>query len=343
MKNVWETIHAFGGAFKRVLPPKFTALAKAAITVLVVFPKPALAELKLIREWIAAPALIQNVEFSPDGKQLLTASGGGVAQLWGLDGTPGRVMQGQRPPMFNSHFNRKGSQFLTTGYDGSVWLWDRNGTLLQKFFIHKAAVSDARFLGDNGNFVSGSDDGTVVLRNPKGQPMWIGIYPGTTRQLAATSEGNLVVAASDNGQLHIIVRDQTGKIAKVKSFQTPHGRMNQLSISADGKKIAASGIDGTVTIWDLQGKMLGRLKATTKGWADGGVFCNTERDLLLTAGDDGVVREWSQAGKYLGELKLSTTSRLTKLDCAPNGRMAAAVGSSGELWLIEVTPLHSHP
>ena len=343
MKNLQGTIHASYIALKRVLPAKRTALARAALTVLVVLPKPALAELKLIREWIAAPVLIQNVEFSADGKQLLTASGGGVAQLWGLDGTPGRVMQGQRPPMFNAHFNRKGSQFLTTGYDGSAWLWDRNGTLLQKFFIHKAAVADARFLGDNGNFVSSSDDGLVVLRNPKGQPTWIGMYPGTTRQLAATPEGNLVVAASDDGQLHLITRGRTGKTAKVKSLQTPHGRMNQLSISADGKRIAASGIDGTVSIWDLQGQMLGRLIATTKGWAVGGVFCNTEPGLLLTAGDDGVVREWSQAGKYLGELKLSVTSRLTKLDCAPNGRMAAAVGSSGELWLIEVTPLHSHP
>ena len=169
MKNARETIYSFEGALKRVLPGKFTALARAALTFLVVFPKPALAELKLIREWMAAPVLIQTVEFSPDGKQLLTASGGGVAQLWELDGTPGRVMQGQRPPMFNAHFNRKGSEFLTTGYDGSAWLWDQNGTLLQKFFIHKAAVADARFLGDNGQFVSGSDDGLVVIRNPKGE------------------------------------------------------------------------------------------------------------------------------------------------------------------------------
>ena len=297
---------------------------------------PAQAGLQVLREWKAAPVLLQNVEFSPDGTRVLTASGGGVGQLWTLDGKPLAIMEGQRPPMFNAHFNNQGSQILTTGYDGSAWLWSKDGVLINKYQLHKAAVADTRFVGNSGDFVSSSDDGQVVLRNPQGLRTWSGIFPGTARQLVVSPQGNLVVSSSDNGWLHVMHLGNTKEAVRASTFQTPHGRMNQLSINADGTKIAAAGTDGTVTVWDLNGKLQFRLKATSKGWAGGGMFCKTPQGPFLTVGDDGVLKEWSLLGKQLAQLKLSTSSRLTKVDCAPNGQLAAVVGSQGELWIIEI-------
>lgn len=244
---------------------KIQLLASVTSIALSSFQTSALASLEIIRSWKASPVLLQSVEFSPDGKKLLTASGGGIAQLWSLNGAPGPIMEGQRPTMFYAHFNNQGSRILTTGYDGSAWLWNNKGKLLHKFSLHNAAVADARFVGDHGSFVSSSDDGQVVVRNSQGMATWTGIYPGTARQLAVTPKGNLVVSSSDNGVLHVIHNNTAEAKARTTSIQTPHGRINQISIDLEITKIAAAGKDGTVSIWDFQGTMLNRLKATTKG------------------------------------------------------------------------------
>ena len=320
-----------------------SSLIVSAVTSCWLLPAPAQAGLQVLRVWKAAPVLLQNVEFSPDGTKLLTASGGGVAQLWSLDGHQLAILKGQRPPMFNAHFNNKGSQILTTGYDGSAWLWNQDGHLVKKYALHKAAVADARFVGNKGDFVSSSDDGQVVLRNPEGAATWSGIFPGTARQLVVSPQGHLVVSSSDNGRLHLIHLSAAGETERTSSFQTPHGRINQLSISADGRKIAASGIDGSVTTWDLDGNLQFRLKATSKGWADGGTFCKTQQGPLLTIGDDGILQEWSLLGQRLAQLKLSNSSRLTKVDCAPNGKLAAVVGSQGELWIVKIITTTTQP
>ncbi|MCP9775897.1 WD40 repeat domain-containing protein [Cyanobium sp. WAJ14-Wanaka] len=301
-------------------------------------PKAAQAKITLIREWKAAPVLLQNVEFSPNGEQLLTASGGGVAQLWSLEGKPGAIMEGERPPMFNAHFNKLGSKFITTSYNGTISIWNKYGILVKTLAIHKAAVADARFVGNDGSFVSSSDDGQIVMRNGNGSPIWSDIYPGTARQLAVSGQNNLIAGASDSGTLHLVALGNYARPKMVKTVQTPHGRINQLSISGDGEKIAAAGIDGTVTIWSKDGSQLSRVKASSKGWANGGIFCKNKNGPLLTVGDDGVIKEWSEKGKELAVLKLSDSSRLTKVDCSASGKFAAVVGSQGELWLLGITP-----
>ena len=88
---------------------------------------PANAEISLERGWRASPVFLQSVEYSSDGQSLLTASGGGVAQLWRLDGVAGPQFKGQRPPMFNAHLNDSGTELITTGYDGTVWVWSPRG------------------------------------------------------------------------------------------------------------------------------------------------------------------------------------------------------------------------
>lgn len=303
---------------------------------------PAQADIEVIREWKAAPVLLQNVEFSPNGKRILTASGGGEAQLWTLEGKPSTpIMAGQRPPMFNAHFNGKGTLIITTSYNGTVGLWNPQGNLIKTLQVHEAAVADARFVGNQGHFVSSSDDGQVVLRKADGSVIWSGSHPGTARQLVVSPRGNLIVASSDSGSVHLIRLDQNGKPIQMKTIKTPHGRINQLSTNAEGDTIAASGIDGSVSVWNSQGVLQYQLKASTKGWANGGMFCKRKTGPLLTVGDDGVIQEWTTTGRLVAKRKLSEQSRLTKVDCSPSGDQAAVVGSKGEVWLLAITSKES--
>ena len=186
--------------------------------------------------------------------------------------------------------------------------------------------------------VSGSDDGTVVLRNREGELLWRAQFSGTTRQLRPNPSATLIAASSDNGQIHLVTPAADRRSATVRSFQTPHGRINLLRFSPDQRQLAAAGTDGTVSLSALNGTLQRSLKVTDVGWARGMSFCGaTPQASLLTVGDDGTLRQWSPQGHMLASLSLSPKVPLTAVDCSVNGRQAAVVNAAGRLWMLAVT------
>jgi WD40 repeat protein len=244
--------------------------------------------------------------------------------------------------MFNAHFNAVGDQIVTTGYDGSVWIWDSHGQRLHAHSLHQAAVAEARFLDGPSGFgpglITSSDDGQLVIRDANGAPLWSTQFSGTARQFSISPSSDLIVASSDDGQLHLIRPLPTAKTASVTSLQTSHGRINQVSFSPDARQLAVAGKDGTVSVWTGDGTPMFSLQASRSGWSRGAAYCATRPSVLLTIGDDGNLMEWSRTGQLLGSLRLSPTSSLTSIDCSPAGRHVSIVGSQGELWLVAITP-----
>ena len=300
------------------------------------------AALRVQTSWQASPVLLQYVEFAPDGAELVTADGGGVGQLWRTDGQSVAVLKGQRAPMFRAHFSGDGQQLVTSGYDGSAWVWSRSGQRLQRLQLHRAATADVFLLPPtpqaSAALVSGSDDGTVVLRNRQGELLWSAQFSGTTRQLRPNASATLIAASSDNGQIHLVTPAADRRSATVRSFQTPHGRINLLRFSPDQRQVLAAGTDGTVSLSALNGTLQRSLKVTDVGWARGMSFCGaTPQASLLTVRDDGTLRQWSPQGRLLSSLDLSPKVPLTAVDCSGNGRQAAVVNAAGQLWLVAVT------
>lgn len=305
-------------------------------------PLQARAELRVETSWQASSVLLQYVEFAPDGALLVTADGGGVGQLWRTDGQSVAVLKGQRAPMFRAHFSGDGQQLITSGYDGSGVVWSRSGQRLQRLQLHRAATADVFLLPPTPTataaLVSGSDDGTVVLRNREGELLWSAQFSGTTRQLRPNPSATLIAASSDNGQIHLVTPAADRRSATVRSFQTPHGRINLLRFSPDQRQLAAAGTDGTVSLSALNGTLQRSLKVTDVGWARGMSFCGaTPQASLLTVGDDGTLRQWSPQGHMLASLSLSPKVPLTAVDCSVNGRQAAVVNAAGRLWMLAVS------
>ncbi|NET74466.1 MAG: hypothetical protein F6K62_27265 [Sphaerospermopsis sp. SIO1G2] len=88
---------------------------------------------------------LPHVSFSPDGKQILTASA--TVRLWDIKGNllvefP-VAKPGELPTLFSSvSFSPDGKKILTASEDG-VRLWDIKGNLLVKF--HKDKIQGAKF------------------------------------------------------------------------------------------------------------------------------------------------------------------------------------------------------
>ncbi len=112
---------------------------------------------------------VSDIDFSPDGKTIATASDDGTVKLWNQQGQLLQTLKGDDSPISNVDFSSDGKTIATASDDGTVKLWNQQG---EDFYTWKAdhnQISDLDFSFDGESIVTASDDGTVKLWNQQGQ------------------------------------------------------------------------------------------------------------------------------------------------------------------------------
>jgi WD40 repeat protein len=160
---------------------------------------------------------VTSVTFSPDGKQILSASTDGTARVWNAeDGSQQLTLENQKSSDFyDAHFSDDGSQIVTASSNRTAQTWDAStGKKIRDFSGHTDYVRAAVFSHDGSRLYTASDDNTIKVWD--------------------TATGNQL-------------QNLTGHVGFVKA----------LDLSPDGKLLASGGADSTVKIWDLStGKIL---------------------------------------------------------------------------------------
>jgi len=121
-------------------------------------------DIQLLRSLQIESDKIMRVTFSPDGAMLATASAGGSARIWRIDGTPLSILK-HTSGLTNISFSPDSQMLLSASTDKMVRLWNIDGTLLQTLKGNKDAVWSASFSPDGKAIASASADGTVMLWN----------------------------------------------------------------------------------------------------------------------------------------------------------------------------------
>lgn len=235
---------------------------------------------------------IDSAEFSPDGKQILTASRDNTAQLWDIRGNPLVILpHGSR--LMSAEFSPDGHSIITTAFRSHVaYLWDRQGKLIAKIENYSdshghAELDNARFSPDGRLIVTSSH--RDIRRLWDGNGSYLGVIRGHTADINTTEfspDSRYILTGSDDKTARLW--DAKGKAVAVFQHEQP---VQKAEFSPNGAYILTTSGSSweDLQIWDRAGKLLAGFRRENK---ISGVGFRPDGNQILTWGGD-TARLWN--------------------------------------------------
>ncbi len=194
---------------------------------------------------------IISAEFSPDGRQVLTASEDQTFQVW--NSTTGEALGA---PVKHTHalrsasFSPDGQAIITASDDGMARLYDTaQRELICPPLKHSGRLTGASFSPDGAYVLTAGVDGMVRLWDMATGGIESLVLPHKkfVRQIAVSPDGSIVATASLDKQVRLwhTLSGQPTTTALTNDLE-----IGDLRFSPDGRRIATAGLDGTIRQWD---------------------------------------------------------------------------------------------
>ncbi len=230
-----------------------------------------------------------DVEYSPDGTQLVTAHMNGT--LLFRDAATGRLLHtvvAHESHVFNVEFSPDGRFLVTVSRDGTVRLWDAGTREQVAMCGNYGDVREVEFSPD-GNTIAFSIYGSAICLwhldalhdNPVPNH-----YPiSTIRSIAYGPDGRRIAIASNDG-LVLLIDARTGR--ELKRLRVHDGVVRAICFTPDGRELLTAGTDRLVrrirvsTDWDIETIAPG--PPNSFGWIYRFAFTPDGTHLLLPGG-----------------------------------------------------------
>jgi len=200
--------------------------------------------------------------------------------------------------------------------------------------------------GAHGEMLSAraGDHALVLKRGPEAadqillppHPSWVGA-------LGLASDAHAAFWGDENGGVGIW---RFGDVRGVRMLQRRGGRVDAIAVSADGRRLASAGHDGTVHVWDVEGSLVRTIRIGTDAVL--ALALSADGTRALTGGWEGRVGLWDvDAGDRILDLG-SHDSRVSSVALSSDGRLALSGGfdATARLWRIrdgaELATLRGH-
>ena len=263
---------------------------------------------------------VRRVQFSPDGKQIVSASvdnvlktsdaatGETIVTFSGHDGPGGSWCAG---------FSPNGNRIVSGGVDRLVKIWNtESGKEILTLKGHTGFITAVCFSPDGKRVLSGSSDTSLK------------IWDASTGELERTfgGHGSPVTSAkwSEDGQLIVSGGARTVIIWDAESGQTRSvfeghtGYVTGVAFSPDGKQVVSGSVDKTAKLWDVS---TGQATLTLAGHAGGlwAVDFSPDGKKVASGDDRNVVKLWDVAtGQEIFTIR-GHAGPVTSLDFSPDG------------------------
>ncbi|MEU6424272.1 BTAD domain-containing putative transcriptional regulator [Microbispora sp. NPDC046973] len=279
---------------------------------------------------------VNDIEISPDGRLVASASSDRTVRLWDVRGDPIAAL-GDHPDHVRSvAFSPDGRLLATVTRSHTLTLWDvgsgrRLGTAAYRGL---GASTDVGF-DPHGRFLVATALGRFRwdIRDP-GKPVEVPFSGGyLVSALAFSPRDRLLATTGPSGDLVVwdLARDR-----EVRALRTRQGSVLDVAFSPDGRSIATAGADRTVKLWDTR---TWASYATLTGHTAPVQTLAFSRDgrSLASAGDDRTILVWDLATRRPAATLTGHTAPIRGLAFTAEGDLISG-GEDGRIIRWELRP-----
>jgi len=256
---------------------------------------------------------VNAVAYLPDGR-VATAGEDGRIALWRPgEPQPVAVLTGHTAPVVALAVSPDGQTLASASWDHTARLWPLTGGAPRVLEGHAQNVNGVAFAGDGRTVVTVGYDATLRIWPRDGAPA-VMMLPAPLNAVAVAPDGEIVTAGADG---KVTMLSPAGEVrGEIEAAQAP---VIALALSADGKRVAAAGIRGSVAIIDRAARRLERMLIGPGLPVWSAAFLPDNRT-LITGGTDRVIRRWDAlTGEPIGAAVVG----------APADALAAYAGDPG--------------
>jgi WD40 repeat protein len=281
--------------------------------------------------------IINDVDFSSDGRILATGSADNTIRLVQLDSPGSLVLRGHKAGVTSVRFSPDGKMLVSASSDGAVKLWSLDGKELKSLqdpaketeetdfskviYVRFSADSQNAFLIENGR------DSKIKLWSVNGKKI-------RTLQSSRKEGFDKVNFDEKSKSIAIATREHALKLwdldGKLLSTFSDHtAQINATSFSQDGKFLVSASDDKTVKLWQSDGKLLKTLQHEDK--VNSASF-SLDGKLIASGSDDKAVKLWQTNGKLLKTLQ--HTDKVNSVSFSSDGKLLASASDDKtvKLW-----------
>lgn len=272
---------------------------------------------------------VSSVDFSSDGKRLVSADFDGTAIIWDVSDLATifelKRLKGHQDKILSVVFDRDGLRVATASYDQSVKLWTASA--------HHAGINDLTFDKNSGRLVTASKDGTARLWAFQESHLTLlkTLPHGAEVDRAVFSpDGQHIATAGNDGIVNLWDVSSGNLLGRFKGHTD---LVNSVAFSHDGTRLATASYDGRAGIWDVRSGQRIRFLKDADAIVNDIAFSADDR-LLATASGDKLVRLWQvDTGKVI-QIFSGHSAAVQRVAFSPDGSTLATASSdrTARLW-----------
>ncbi|QRV82500.1 hypothetical protein RhiJN_10515 [Ceratobasidium sp. AG-Ba] len=247
---------------------------------------------------ITAPAEVNSVSLSPNGKTVIAGLRNGTIQTW--DAATGDAVlapfHGHSGSVTCVAVSPDGRQVVSASEDKTLRVWDAEtgAIILGPLRGHRSKVQTVAYSHDGRKIASGSSDGTLriwdaVTGEPVGDPL--SGHSDWVRSVRFSPDNHRVLSSSDDRTIRLW--DAQSGTPILEPFEGHDDWVRSAVFSPDGLRIASGSDDQTVRIWSSEaGERLVDPLTGHSGFVMSVVF-SFDGHQIVSGSADGTVRVWN--------------------------------------------------